>query len=96
MMVCCFIASGLRVENLNSCASGMPVIIAKSPLAVEKCGEKQRSKKIPFLHSESKYGVVFSRLPLIVLLYMLNDSHITNTMFGRLSNALLPGEIILR
>ncbi len=53
-MVCCFIASGFRVENLNNCASGIPLMIANKPRAVEKCGVKQRSKNIPFFDNESK------------------------------------------
>ena len=69
----------------------MPVNNANKPLAVEKCGEKQRSKKIPLSVIDLKYGVVLSRLPLMLLLYMLKDSHITNTMFGWLSRAMLPG-----
>src|SRR5690606_29693116 len=91
MIVRCSIAFGFRVENLNNCTSGIPVIIANNPLAVEKCGVKQRSKKIPFSAIELKYGVVLSGLPLMLLLYMLNDSHNTSTTFGLLSSASVPG-----
>src|SRR5690349_5689444 len=91
MMVCCLNANGFLVENLNSCASGMPVMMANSPRAVEKCGVKHRSKKIPCLVNESKKGVASRALPLMLLLYILNDSHITSTTLGLLSRALLPG-----
>src|SRR5688572_15188165 len=96
IMVCCFKACGLRVENLESCTSGIPVVNANNPLAVEKCGVKHFSKKIPCFVSSLKYGVVLSGLPLMLLLYMLKDSHNTSTTFGLLSNALDSGKISLR
>lgn len=74
----------------------MPERMANKALAVEKCGAKHFSKKIPLRLRESKKGVVFNGLPLILLLYMLNDSHCTSTILGRLSNELLLGAICLR
>jgi hypothetical protein len=41
MMVRWFTEASLRVENLLSCTSGIPVMVAKTPLAVPKDGEKQ-------------------------------------------------------
>ena len=73
----------------------MPDKMANKALAVEKWGAKQRSKNIPFLESESKYGVVFNGFPLMLLLYILNDSHCTSTILGRLSSPWLLGPTCL-
>src|ERR1700694_1807565 len=81
-MVCWSRACSLRVENFDNCTSGMPVSVAKRPRAVEKCGVKQRLKKIPCVVSDWKNGVVLSGLPLMLLLYMLNDSQSTSTILG--------------
>src|SRR5436305_1987078 len=82
MMVCWSFAASVRVENFANCTSGMPVTTANIPLAVEKCGVKQRLKNIPLSQSDLMYGVVFSGLSLMLVLYMLNDSHTTKTTFG--------------
>src|SRR5690349_4451751 len=82
MMVCWFLAASVRVENLANCTSGMPVMVANMPLAVEKCGVKQRLKNKPLSQRLLMYGVAFSALPLMLVLYMLKDSQTTNTTFG--------------
>src|ERR1051325_8332878 len=82
MMVCWSFAASVRVENFANCTSGMRVVIANIPRAVEKCGVKHRLKKIPLSQSDLIYGVVFNGLPLMLVLYMLNDSQTTKTTFG--------------
>ena len=90
-MVRCCTAASLRVENLDNCTSGIPVMSANTPLAVPKVGEKQRLKNTPSFAKELKYGVLLSGLPLMLLLYMLKLSQMTSTIFGRLSGAPLSG-----
>src|SRR5260221_9849771 len=41
IIVRCCKACGFRVENFESCTSGIPVSVANKPLAVEKWGVKQ-------------------------------------------------------
>jgi len=40
-------AAGSRVENLESCTSGIPVKVAKKPRAVPNVGGKTPVKKYP-------------------------------------------------
>ena len=47
-------APGLRLAVRGLSTSGIPVMVAHTPRAVPKAGVKQRSKKIPCLHSSLK------------------------------------------
>src|SRR5436853_6465657 len=82
MIVCWSTMAGFLLAVLTNSTSGIPVMVAHTPLAVPKCGVKQLSKNIPCFVRSLKNGVVFSGLPHMELLYALNDSQMTSTIFG--------------